>query len=404
MAAAETTSQCEIDGRPGDDPPAQAAAAAAATAAPRVITVAAPRWNVAAASGVQDRWWVLLAVLLVFFLEWIDRALIQVALEPIKQELQLTDTQLGSVLAASGWVGFVAVMPVARLADRWPRRDVIAIALCVWAAGTVLSAFCTSFGTLCVARGVVGLGTASFYPASKSLIADFFPPEQRATAYGSMQAAWLSGYLSGMVGGGVLTSWIGWRMTFIVLGTPQILVAVLVHLTVPSANVCAGQPAATSLRSDMSALLKLRTLQTIFAGTFSLHLSASMDKFATSFYQRVHRLSVAETSTGLGVAGAAPACAALLGGVLIDKYYRRTRRPSVWMATAACLVLCSIPFHFASLLVSSAYVSLALRALGASVQAPHAVGLSSAQMAVVAPTVRATAAALYEVLYYLGGA
>ena len=74
MAAAETTSQCEIDGRPGDDPPAQAAASAAGAAPPRrVVTVAAPRWNVAAASGVQDRWWVLLAVLLVFFLEWIDR-------------------------------------------------------------------------------------------------------------------------------------------------------------------------------------------------------------------------------------------------------------------------------------------------------------------------------------------
>ena len=88
---------------------------------------------------------------------------------------------------------------------------------------------------------------------------------------------------------------------------------------------------------------------------------------------------------------------------MIDKYYRRTERPSVWMATAACLVLCSIPFYIGSVLVPSVYLSLVLRAMGASVQAPHAVGLSSAQMSVVAPSLRATTAALYEVLFYLGG-
>jgi predicted MFS family arabinose efflux permease len=370
------------------------------------LRITGPRWDVAAALSIDDRWWVLLAVLFVFFLEWIDRALIQVAMEPIRMELQLTDTQLGSVLAASGWIGFVSVMPTARLADRWPRRDVIAIALCIWAAGTVLSAMCSSFGTLCVARGLVGMGTASFYPASKSIIADFFPAQQRASAYGSLQAAWLVGYLSGMIGGGMLTEAIGWRLTFVFLGTPQILVAALIYLTVPTANPCSDPSstvAPTGLLCDIAALLKLRTLRALLAGSFFLHLTGSIDKFATSFYHRVHLLSVAETSTALGITGVAPACAGLVGGVMIDKYYRRTERPSVWMATAACLVLCSIPFYIGSVLVPSVYLSLVLRAVGASVQAPHAVGLSSAQMSVVAPSLRATTAALYEVLFYLGG-
>eukprot|EP01044_Picomonas_judraskeda_P022950 COSAG03_NODE_5880_length_1156_cov_3.839841_3_plen_198_part_00 len=157
------------------------------------MVVAPPRWDVAKALAMPERWFVLFAIVIVFTCEWIDRSLIVVAMEPVKTDLGLTDTQLGAVAAASGWVGVIFVLPIGRLADRWSRRDIIAGALCVWATGTVMSGFCTSFATLCVARGLVGLGTAGFYPVSQSMVADFFAPEERGAAYGWFGAAWMFG-------------------------------------------------------------------------------------------------------------------------------------------------------------------------------------------------------------------
>eukprot|EP01043_Picozoa_sp_COSAG02_P088120 COSAG02_NODE_25282_length_663_cov_1.001773_1_plen_186_part_00 len=161
--------------------------------APSEMMVTPPRWDVAKAMGVPERWFVLFAIVTVFTCEWIDRSLVVVAMEPVKVELGLTDTQLGAVAAASGWVGVIFVLPIGRIADRWSRRDVIAGALCIWAVGTVLSGVCTSFETLCLARGLVGLGTAGFYPVSQSMIADFFTPEERGSAYGWFGAAWMFG-------------------------------------------------------------------------------------------------------------------------------------------------------------------------------------------------------------------
>eukprot|EP01046_Picozoa_sp_COSAG06_P090694 COSAG06_NODE_37010_length_440_cov_1.058651_1_plen_122_part_01 len=93
-------------------------------------TTTPPRWNVAAAMGWQEKWWVLFATVVVFTCEWIDRSLITVSMEPIKQELGFSDTELGGVAAASYWVSAVAVLPSGRLADRWCRRGVISVSLC----------------------------------------------------------------------------------------------------------------------------------------------------------------------------------------------------------------------------------------------------------------------------------
>jgi MFS family permease len=263
-------------------------------------TTTPPRWNVAAAMGWQEKWWVLFATVVVFTCEWIDRSLITVSMEPIKQELGFSDTELGGVAAASYWVSAVAVLPIGRLADRWCRRDVIAVSLCIWAGGTVISGFCSTFFTLCLARGLVGLGTAGFYPVAESMIADFFPAEQRGTAYGWFGFAWTFGYLLGMVCGGWMVALVGWRTTFVTMGTPQCIVALLFHLTVPTADVQTSHRASNTW-TDVLALSKLRTLQAVWAGIFFATVSGAMGKFLPSFYVRVHGMGIGEVGTFLGV-------------------------------------------------------------------------------------------------------
>ena len=138
-----------------------------------------PKIDVAAKLGIQEKWWVLAMVSLVFTCEWIDRALLNVALEPMKIDLAHSDTQVGAVASSSYWVAVISVLPIGRFADTSSRRDVIACALCIWALGTVLTGFAGSFHTVCLARMVVGLGTAGFFPVTEAFIADNFEAEER---------------------------------------------------------------------------------------------------------------------------------------------------------------------------------------------------------------------------------
>lgn len=95
--------------------------------------------------GIQEKWWVLAMVSLVFTCEWVDRALLNVALEPMKVSLALSDTQVGAIASSSYWVAVVSVLPIGRFADMTSRRDTISVALCIWAFGTVLTGFAVRF-------------------------------------------------------------------------------------------------------------------------------------------------------------------------------------------------------------------------------------------------------------------
>lgn len=121
-----------------------------------------PAIDMAGKLGIQQKWWVLFMVSLVFTCEWIDRALLNVALEPMKNDLNLTDTQIGGIASASYWVAVISVLPIGRLADSTSRRDVIACALCIWAFGTVLTGFAGSFTTICLSRTTPANQCASF--------------------------------------------------------------------------------------------------------------------------------------------------------------------------------------------------------------------------------------------------
>ena len=123
-------------------------------------------------------------------------------------------------------------IPVARLADRWSRRNVIAISVGIWSAMTAICGLATNFWQLAIARIGVGLGEAGGTPPSHSLLADYFPPEQRSTALSIHATAGQFGMLIGMVGGALVAAEYGWRMAFIIFGIPGIFVGLLLALTV----------------------------------------------------------------------------------------------------------------------------------------------------------------------------
>jgi MFS family permease len=185
---------------------------------------------------------VLAVLTAVYVLNYLDRQILSILAEDVKRDLALTDAQVG-FLYGTAFAVFYAVfgLPLGRLADTWTRTRVVTGGLVVWSAMTAVSGLARSFTQLAVARFGVGVGEASANPAAFSLIADYYPPERRATAMALYQTGLYVGSGLGLgIGGLVVARWDlawgnappfglhGWQVAFFVVGLPGLLLAPLV--------------------------------------------------------------------------------------------------------------------------------------------------------------------------------
>ena len=173
-------------------------------------------------------WYALALLALINLLNYIDRNVIYALFEPIKQDLALTDSQLGWLGSAYIFVFSVAALPFGVLSDLRSRRAVIAGGVTVWSAFTFLSGLVNSFGQLFTCRALVGVGEAAYGPAAASLVADYFPARGRAVAMGILSSGIALGGVLGLLLGGHLEGRYGWRVAFMVVGVPGFILAVLV--------------------------------------------------------------------------------------------------------------------------------------------------------------------------------
>lgn len=168
---------------------------------------------------------VLLALINV--INYVDRNIIFVLFEPIKRDLNLTDTQLGWLASAYVVVYSLAAIPMGILSDLKSRRAVIAGGVAVWSAFTALGGLSRNFWQLFFCRSMVGVGEASYSPAAQSLIADYFPGRGRALALGVFWGGLALGGVTGIWVGGELEHFYGWRAAFFAVGIPGFVLAVL---------------------------------------------------------------------------------------------------------------------------------------------------------------------------------
>src|SRR5258708_9239236 len=131
------------------------------------------------------RYYVLGILTVVYALNFLDRTIFNVLIEPIKKEFTLSDTAMG-LLAGFGFVLFYSLLgiPIARLADRLNRRNIVAIAFAFWSAMTFLCGMAQTVATLTLARIGVGIGESAGSPASQSIVPDLFTKNQRPRALG----------------------------------------------------------------------------------------------------------------------------------------------------------------------------------------------------------------------------
>ncbi|MFK7899075.1 MAG: MFS transporter, partial [Myxococcota bacterium] len=164
----------------------------------------------------------MLAILvLLYVINYVDRQILSVLLEPIKQDLQVSDTAMGLLTGLAFALFYTtAGIPIARWADRGSRRNVIIVGVVVWSAMTALSGLARNFAQLALARIGVGVGEATLSPTAHSLISDAFPPERRATALSIYNIGGNVGIMLGFMLGGWIGDTFGWRMAFLVVGLP----------------------------------------------------------------------------------------------------------------------------------------------------------------------------------------
>ena len=178
------------------------------------------------------RAYVLFILVVVYTFNFMDRQIVGILAVPIKEELLLSDTQLGLMggLAFALFYTFLGI-PVAWLADRSNRTWIITVALTVWSGMTALCGLANNFIQLFLARLGVGVGEAGGVAPAYSLIADYFPPQQRARALGVYSFGVPIGSAMGIFLGGVLANTLGWRSAFIIVGLAGVLIAPIFKLT-----------------------------------------------------------------------------------------------------------------------------------------------------------------------------
>jgi MFS family permease len=184
--------------------------------------------------------YVLGVLVVVYVFNFLDRQIISILAERIREDLAVSDAQLGFLYGTAFAVFFAMFgIPLGRLADTWDRRRLIALGLTAWSAMTALSGFARTFPELAAARIGVGVGEASASPAAYSLLSDWFPAARRATALAIYSSGiYLGAGLGLAVGGVVVTRWEaayaatpapfglrGWQVAFLVVGLPGLLLA-----------------------------------------------------------------------------------------------------------------------------------------------------------------------------------
>jgi predicted MFS family arabinose efflux permease len=316
------------------------------------------------------RYYVLIILTVVSMVNIMDRLIMSILLEDIKAEFAMTDTQLG-LLAGLAFALFYALMsiPIARWADVSNRKNILAGALIIWSGMTALCGAATGFVSLFLARLGVGIGEAGGSPPSYSIMADYFKPSERARAMGIYFTGAVLGTGGGLIVGGLLGEWLGWRMTFFVLGVPGVLLGVLLYFTVkepPRGRYDTGNQAskeATDLQRTLKSLARNKVYVRVSISFAMLTMVGyAMAMWLAPIMLRNFDVSLGKVGLYLGITyicGGIPG--PLIGGYLTDYMVKLDSRWRAWIPAIA--VVCSVSTFWFCLSAESLWEFLGFFAL-----------------------------------------
>lgn len=270
-------------------------------------------------------WYVVVLLTLTQIVSYIDRFLPSLLIQSIKQDLGLSDFQVGLLLGPAFGLFYVFVgVPIGWLADRYSRRAILSVGITLWCAMTVAAGFARSFAPLFVARMGVGLGEATVGPCAISLISDYFPRGSRARALSLFMAGTFIGAGSAYLFGGPLVHAIAqlppvrvpgfgelaaWQMSFVVVGVPGFLLALMmftIREPVRQDQVVRGLATTASGSGSLRAAFRFirerwRAFGTLFVGSAAVVTMGSLTFWNIALFSRTWGWEVREVGIATGL-------------------------------------------------------------------------------------------------------
>ncbi len=289
------------------------------------------------------RKYVVTLLMVVYIFNFIDRQILVILQESIKADMGLSDSQLALLSGFSFAIFYVICgIPIARWADRANRVNIIAASITVWSVMTALCGMASSYTQLLLARIGVGIGEAGASPPSHSIISDYFPYESRGRALSIYSMGIYIGILIGFLAGGWISEFFGWRVAFLVVGLPGVLLAVVVRMTLREPIRGMSDPASTTPTSESPAEPMFATMRQMWSlrsfryaslgAAFNAFVGYGGLNFMPSFVMRIHQMPLGQVGTYLAlIVGLGGAIGAYAGGQISDRLGRRDSRWYYWV-------------------------------------------------------------------------
>ncbi len=371
-------------------------------------------------------WYVVFVLMICYTLSFVDRQILSLLVGPIKRDLAVSDTRIGLLLGFAFAVFYTfAGLPIGRIVDTYGRRNPIAIGIFLWSIMTALCSAARSYWTLFLARIGVGVGEATLSPAAFSLISDYFPAEQLGLAisvytmgifFGSGVALAIGGTIVDAVmrmpalHAPILGTIATWRLSFLLVGLPGLLVALLVYtvrepLRKNVLRHADGRAAELNLREVFAQIgYRWQSFTGMALGMiFQALASYAFLSWAPTFFQRMHGWTAGQVGRALGVLVLTCGCLGMyVGGLLCTRWLRKGVAEGPLRVAVISAVGASV-FLGLAMLMPVARQSLILIAPGLFFQAMP-IGTVYAAVQLIFPNqVRGQVSALFMFILNLGG-
>ncbi|MDB5394949.1 MAG: exuT [Rhodospirillales bacterium] len=337
----------------------------------------------------RHRKYVVFMMFIAYFLNSIDRNIINVLQQSIKVEFHLSDAQLGLMTGFAFALFYTSIgIPTARFIDGGAvRTKIIAGGLALWSVATALCGVCQNYWQLLLCRAGVGVGEGTFGPCTMTMVSDYFGPTERARAMAIYLIGLPIGSLIGLSLGGVIADHYGWRAALLVVGLPGLLVALIIRFTMkePPRGLADGKYVKLEQALPIGQVFRTVTKKKTVV---HLLLAASFASFSTvggmvwflPYLQRTYNLTAGQIGPSWGImVGLTGMGGTLAGGFLADRFGKRDRK--YFMILPACSMLISFPFYIFAMISENFYLCFACLMVPAAINnawIPAAMSLTQA--------------------------
>jgi MFS family permease len=321
------------------------------------------------------RAYVLWLLFTVYVFNFVDRSILTILMQPIKEEFRFSDTEMGLL----GGLAFALLyctlgIPIARRADKGNRVLIISLSLLIWSVSTAFTGFARNFTQLLLGRVAVGIGEAGCSPPAYSLLSDYFEPKRRSTALAIYSMGISGGVFVGLLVGGLVARASGWRSAFYVCGLPGIALALIVKLTLrepprgfsePHVPVAPQAPPVGEVLRKLWAKPAFRHLS--LAAALQAFVGYGVNGFTSAFLMRSHAMTVAQVGGALAlITMLGGGVGTYFGGWVADRFTNRfqDRRWQLWVPGIATLIAIPLALLVYTLPEKGAVLVLMVPAVG----------------------------------------